>query len=76
MKSLSRGHVNFANSNLISLKMFKYYDVIRLHFMLTIPSLVSKIKERTLLMYRQLCFRQTLKLLSQYEYLTIMSFSS
>ena len=47
MKSLSRGYVNFANSNLISLKMFKYYDVIRLHFMLTIPSLVSKIKERT-----------------------------
>ena len=49
MKSLSRGHVNFANSNLISLKMFKYYDVIRLHSMLTIPSLVSKIKERTLI---------------------------
>lgn len=40
MKSLSRGHVNFANSNLISLKMFKYYDVIRLHSMLTVPSLV------------------------------------
>lgn len=60
MKYLSRGYVNFANSNLISLKMFKYYDVIRLHSMLTIPSLVQKLRRGRNLMYRQLCFRQTL----------------